>query len=199
MMIETAKGIVCGILTAVWSGRLLYVIKRADTVHRLPAKISRKVYILFFLAGCVVPTDTIAAALSGIMLIAYLCFMAYTDHHTGQVYSFFSYITGSAGFLLLLVRHRGIALPLLLYCVIVIVLTLFKAWASGDMEILIATAPFLIWRCRSPAYILSVFLLLSTVYFILYALVICKAGMHGRSAMAPAIAAAAASILWLSH
>lgn len=193
------KGILCGSLTAAWSGGLLYAVKRADTAHGLPERVSKGAYLLFFLAGCIVPADTMASALSGIMLLTYLCFMAYTDHHTGQVYSFCSYGTGITGFLILLFRHQRAVLPVLLYCVIVIALTLFKAWAPGDMEILIAAAPFLIGRSRSQVYALGGFLLLSTAYFIPYALFICKAGMRGRSAMAPAIAAAAASILWLSH
>jgi len=199
MMTGTVKGILCGILTAAWSGGLLYVIKRADTAHGLPERVSKGAYLLFFLAGCIVPADTMASALSGVMLITYLCFMAYTDHHTGQVYSFCSYGTGITGFLILLFRHQRAVLPVFLYCVIVIALTLFKAWAPGDMEILIAAVPFLIGRSRSPVYVLGGFLLLSTAYFIPYALFICKAGMRGRSAMAPAIAAAAASILWMSH
>lgn len=185
-----------GMIITVMAAKLLQVLKKLDKELMLPEKLKRRELLLFFLAGSMaVQTESMVWLLMSVLFITYLLVIAYIDHYTGMVYSFFSYVVGMVGFVFMIFAVKPLQPALLAVgfaiLVILIVGIALRAWAGGDTEILIACLPYLITFAAEQGedifLILLAFWMLMLVFNVIYA--VCN-GCHKRNAMSPAIAAA---------
>lgn len=187
---------VCGLGVVILVVIALSLIKKIDKEHGLPGQIPLKTLPLCWFAGTSVSADSLLSVMCGCVLMVYLCFMAYVDHHTGQVYSFCSYIVGGIGGILLWIHPMSIP-AFGAFFVGVAVITVLKGFSLGDSEIWIAAAPYLLLQCGNSIYVLLAFMILSLLYFLFYAFVIRRVKAREYCATVPAIAAAAVTLQWL--
>lgn len=192
---DVINNILCWGVIRAGVGVLVSLAKRYDKDHGLPEQMSRRESLLIIFAGCCVTKTSIVTAILNCFLLIYLCFSAYTDHHTKMVYSSGAYLIGVVGIFALLCRNRSAWMIVFGFYGVILLLTLCKAWSIGDAEILMATAPYLIIDTAMPIWALGSFLLLLEVLFLVYAFVICKAKPREYCAMSPALAMAAIIIL----
>lgn len=196
---EVVKSILCGALVLLNVGIGINLVKKIDIENGLPKKISAWVDMCFFCAGCLIPTVSVISMVLNLIVVTYLCFTAYTDHYTKMVYSCGAYITGTIGIVALLLRNSSMWAVLLGFYGVVVLMTLCRACALGDAEILMAVAPYLIMSTSAPGLVLLTFFILTEVFFLVYAIVLRKAKLQEYCAMAPAITVAALCILQLFY
>lgn len=180
-----------GVLIRASVGALVWLIKKYDKEHGLPKKVSVGETILIFLTGVLIPRSSLIEALIHFIIVVYLCFTAYTDHHTRMVYSLGAYTVGTIGLVSFVNRNCATWPVLIGFYGVVLLLTLCKILSLGDTEIFMATAPYLILYTDVPGQILGSFFLLSEIFVLVYAFCICRAKLRDFCAMAPAIALAA--------
>lgn len=197
---EILKCLLCGGIVAGTTGVLLRVFKRIDVENGLPQKVSCKAMTLFVLLGNCMVMKSFWLTMVGILLISYLCFMAYTDHHTLKVYSFVSYVIFGIGLIaifFLCSAYVAFYATVLQFFLLMAGLTLLKVFERGDTEIWVASAPYLLLLCRNSIAVLLVFLGLSALFLLIYAFIICRKKWKEYCAMAPGIAVAAAFMIFI--
>lgn len=139
--------VLCGMLTVMGTNGLINKIRCFDVESNLPEKRSIKEYVLFFLCGAVSYQGV--SITTGIILglSLYLSFMAYTDYHTRNVYAVYSYMVFLVGVFYLFTatenwKHELVCL--VVFFAIVLLGFLVKAYAFGDVEILMALYPYIV-------------------------------------------------------
>lgn len=149
---------------------ILFCIRKRDVTHGLPQKVSFWAMISPFACGFCLYTEEAWSAALLVMYIAYLAAMAYTDYHSKCVYSFFYIVIAVPGYIWLLQEGDWNAIQaVLIFCVIVVVSSvILKGFKDGDMEVFIASAPYitlLAYRMKEEVLFVLVLFLFLSVFF----------------------------------
>jgi len=119
------------------------LIKKIDAEHGLPEKVGTGYIILTAMAGCITFYAFKEFLLLFIIFTSYLAVMAYTDFYVMKLYTIFNVIAAITGYITLFIAGRLSALTLLQIIGIILLMKLFRVINTGDVELLIASVPYL--------------------------------------------------------
>ena len=123
-----------------------YFIRRIDEQHGLPEKVPYTIMIVSGIAGCYLMKRFEILGACFCVLLVFLLIMAWTDYHTRHLYTAFSLLAYLIGMGDLILR-TGLIIDyikfLLLYLLVLSFLMFLRAFARGDIYMVVAASPFL--------------------------------------------------------
>ena len=199
-MITVIYGVI-GVFLAV---SIVVCIRRFVPDHGLPKEVTIPAIAFFFISSAIVQTEDIVTTTLLLIFVSYLSASAYTDYYSRYVYSLFSIVVGIAGYLYVVLNMSWNDIKqMLIFSLVVFLAYLFRAYASGDVEVFCVSIPFvymLARRMELPVLgLLLFFFILSICLTLLWALVrlAIKRKKEKQIAMVPAIHGAASVLLIL--
>ncbi|MBP3609695.1 MAG: hypothetical protein J6J42_05095 [Lachnospiraceae bacterium] len=157
-----------GLMTLLLFRTILLCIRKWDDNHGLPQKTSVKAMLPSFIVGFCLGKGESTVLL--VLYVAYLAAMAYSDYHSKYVYSVFYILVSIPGYVWLFQAGDWSSIrAVLIFCLMAIVFSeVFKAFKDGDMEVFIASAPYitlLAQRMDEEAMLVLVLFLVLSLFF----------------------------------
>lgn len=134
-----------GVLVLILFVCIIQCIKKYDSHHGLPEKITGKAILIPLLSGLCIAEGNLVYKILLILCMGYLTAMAYTDYFTRKVYSMFYILATIPGaiWLVSMVDWRKINEILFFILIIIFASFVLHAFRDGDVEVFIALVPYI--------------------------------------------------------